>query len=239
MPDLHVVKKEVTRALAHEALAGLGCTDFGIVVLQGATSWDDAREGLAFNVTHDERDAPFAVDDDGNELTNVKVSFSDENDYLAFAWAVTAPNSPLLGLGIDLASADDFGQSHPAAERFIKLIFSDDEHRIAEELPTGDRALSYATLFGAKEASFKSTSQPLRTWYQTHDQELSFEVRHFSMTMDGTERGEQRDGAAQRAMDHMGIGHIDVHYTRVENMALVIATALAPQHDAEVTHGIS
>ena len=239
MLDLHIVQKDVTDALAHESLSGLGCTDFGIVVLRGARSWEDAREGLAFNVAHDERDAPFAVDDEGHELANVKLSFSDENDFLAFAWAVTSPSSPLLGLGIDLASADDFERTRPGAQHFIELIFSDAEHRIARELHVDDPALSYATLFGAKEASFKSTAQPLRTWYQTHNHELAFEVRHFSMTEDGTERGEQRDGAAQRAMEQMGIGRIDVHYACVEGMALVVATALAPQHGSEVTYGIS
>lgn len=234
MPDLHVVSKEITEALSHEALDGLGCSDFGITVLRGAQSWDNAREGLAFTIGHDERDAPYAVDSDGNELTNVKLSFSDEGDYLAFAWAVTTPGSPLLGLGIDLASADDFKETRVGAERFIRLIFSDAEHRIARDIQTDDPAFSYATLFGAKEASFKSTAQPLRSWYQSHNRELAFEVRHFSMTEPGIERGEQRDAAAQHAMDHLGIGSINVYHTRVEGMALVIATALAPQESAEV-----
>ena len=84
-----------------------------------------------------------------------------------------------------------------------------------------------AALFAAKEAAFKSTAHPLRVWYQDHDDELLFEVRHFCMEELGAERGTARNGAAQAAMDRMGIARVVVRQAMLRDMALVTAVALA------------
>ena len=235
MPNLQVIQKDVTDALAREVFGPLDCEDYGIVVLKGVTSWSDAAEALPFRISHDEREAPFVIDDEGREQSDIKISFSDENDYIACAWARTKVGSRLLGVGIDLASTDDFGDK-PAAQRFISLLFSDREHEIAREAYEADPSFAYAMLFGAKEAAFKATAQPLRTWYDTRDEELAFEVRHFSMVDPGIERGEQRNGSAQHAMDRMGVSLISIHHVPLDGMALVVATALSRLGEPEVSH---
>lgn len=98
---------------------------------------------------------------------------------------------------------------------------------LVDTLAPKDPVYAKAALFAAKEAAFKATAAPLRRWYETHNDELLFEVRHFVMEEPGIERGTGRNAAAQAAMDRMGIGRIVVQHTQVCGMALVTAVALA------------
>ena len=235
MPQLQQIASSVTDALAHKVFGRLGCEEYGVVVMRGASSWGTHESGiltlptpygsLALNIAYDEREAPYVVDDTGRERTDLLISLADEGDLIVCAWARVGAESPLLGVGIDLASTTDFDE-RPSQQRFIRLLFGETEHQLVAEGWPDDSALGYATAFGAKEAAFKATARPLRSWYEAHDEELAFEVRHFSMTSAHTVRGERRNAAAQRAMDKMGIGRIKVSYTQVEGGALVVAVAL-------------
>lgn len=236
MPELREMSPKTTSELADATFADLGCTDYGVVVLGGATSWGTHETGtltlpcrdgiLELRIAYDEREAPYVVDECGRERQDVLVSLSDEGTCLACAWAIVGDESPLLGVGIDLAETRDF-DDRSVAQQFIKLLFCEREHELVRAgWPTAP-SMGYATAFGAKEAAFKACARPLRAWYDTHDEELSFDIRHFSLVEAHTARGEQRNGAAQKAMDRMGIARMDVQYAVVDGKALVVATARA------------
>ena len=241
MPTPHAIQQDALDALANAAFGGLGCEDFGIVVLQGARSWNAHQRGgiqlphgdatLDLRIAYDEREAPFVCDETGHELPGLLLSLADEGDFLACAWARVPHGSPIVGVGVDLASTYDFGD-HPASDRFVRLLFTPREHELAPQVVTDDVPLAYATEFGAKEAAFKSLAHPLRTWYRTQQEELAFEVRHFAMDSTRTVRGDARNAAAQAAMERMGISRIEVNHAEVRGMALVVAKALrAPAED--------
>lgn len=236
MPKLEHIGREATDALARAAFGSLGCADYGVVIMAGASSWGTHDTGrlvlphqggdVSFMVSYDEREAPYATDETGREKTRVMLSLSDEDKALACAWACTNEGSPLLGVGVDLCSAADFDTS-PSAQRYIDLLFSEQERALVQATWPDDLALGYATAFGAKEAAFKATAQPLRAWYRSHQEELAFEVRHFGLVSAHEARGELRNGAAQAAMRKMGIARIQVSYVKLGDAALVVACALS------------
>lgn len=201
-----------------------------IAIVRGQTSWGAHNTGyvrfpyrseeVSLPILYDDREAPYVPGD------KTMVSLSDEADYCACAWKTEQPDSRLVGVGIDLASRDDFGP-RPGTERFIKLIFSDRERELAQQISPRDLPYAYAVLFGAKEAAFKATARALRMWYSEHTEPLEYEVRDFGMVDISLVRGELRRGAAQRALDLMGIECIAVTYQRLDNMALVVAGAYA------------
>lgn len=238
MDCVQQVGAEVTEGLARKAFGGLGCAASGVVVLRGAQSCGAHENGfielpmpdgqLTVRIGYDEREAPYAVDAAGRERRDLLLSLSDEGDCLACAWAETTEGSRVVGVGVDLCAREHFRERETPRRRDLSLLlFTEGERELLEGLCPGDPELGKAVLFAAKEAAFKATAAPLRRWYETHDEELSFEVRHFVMEEPGLERGTGRNGAAQAAMDAMGIERIEVHHTEVCDMALVCAVALA------------
>lgn len=236
MPRLEPVESPAADALAHAAFDGLGCEDFGIAIARGASSWGTRETGaieipradttLQLGILHDEREAPYVVGSDGHEAEQTLVSLTDEGETLACAWVRTRPGSPLLGIGVDLASSSDF-DDRPFTQRFIELVFSDAERELVRTTWPDNLTIGYATVFGAKEAAFKATAAPLRTWYRSHDEKLGYEVRHFCLVSEHEAKGIMRNAAAQRAMEKMGVKRIVVHYTQTDDLALVVAAALA------------
>lgn len=210
--------------------------DLEVVVCDGMRDWGAHESGelrlplgtktVAFPIAYDERDAPFVVDEDGDEREEELISLSDEGWRVACAWVHAHAGSSIRGVGVDLAASADFAP-RPGSETLIRAMFSERERELARELYPDDLPLAYATLFGAKEAAFKATAQALRSWYRAHSEALEYEVRDFCMTEPGVERGEMRRGAAQAALDRMGIARIEVRYAALDDMALVVAVALA------------
>jgi hypothetical protein len=220
---------------AQTCFAGLGCRDFGVVVEDGRDAWelsdggriDVAHEGglLSLFIEHDERGGPFAADAHGAERRHLLLSLSDEDGRLACAWAEVDDDSPLLGVGVDLCSAKRL-VPRTDGRVIARLVLHEDERHLAHVLCPGDDPMGYAMLFAAKEAAFKACAAPLRRWYEAHDEELRFDLRHFVMRAPGLERGDGRNGAAQRAVELMGIKRIQTHHTVVDGQALVIGLAL-------------
>lgn len=237
MPKLARIDDAAIGELDRQTFSQLDCLEHGLVVMRGARSWGAHESGcidvptssetLRLALAYDEREAPFVVDENGHEHTDMLVSLTDEEDYVACAWARVKPGSSLVGVGVDLSAASHFAP-RPASHRrhdLAQLLFTEDERTLLPALGNDDQ-LAKATLFAAKEAAFKSTAAPLRTWYRSHDEQLLFEVRHFVMTEPGVERGVGRNQAAQRAMDRMGIRQIIVRHATVRDMSLVTAVAL-------------
>ena len=237
MHELERIETPAINALDEETFMGLACADHGIVVLRGASSWGARRRGyielptstgtLRVPLAYDEREAPYVVDDEGNERTNMLISLTDEEDVIACAWARREGPSALMGVGVDLSAMSHFAERPATSTRrdLSLLLFTPEERTLIPALDE-DELVAKAKLFAAKEAAFKSCAQPLRTWYRCNSQRLLFEVRHFVMEDVGIERGTGRNGAAQEAMYLMGIGYIVVHTARVGSMALVAAVAL-------------
>ena len=119
---------------------------------------------------------------------------------------------------------DDFDGDRGAHYR--KLLFTDRDRKVVESGWSDKPEEGYAFAFSAKEAAFKACAAPLRTWYATHDEELSFDLRGFEL--DGTHRatGTARRGEAQRAMDAMGITRIELSTLTFEAYVLTFAFAL-------------
>lgn len=201
-----------------------------VVVVRGKSSWGARDSGhielphdgkrLALPICYDEREAPFVPGDE------VLVSLSDEGMRCACAWTRRRSGSSLVGIGVDLSDTAPFGD-RPGTDRLIDCLFSPWERELARRISPNDLSYAYAVLFGAKEAAFKATAPALRVWYATHDEPLIFEVRDFGMVDVGLERGELRRGAAQAALDRMGIRRLEIAYTKVDGMALVLACARA------------
>lgn len=242
MPELTRIDSPALERLDRETFAGLGCLEHGIVILKGAESWATREQGyleiptqsgpLRIRMDHDEREAPYALTTKGGEDTTLLVSLTDDSNHIACIWARVKPDMPLLGVGIDLVAPRDFERQIGTKHRksLNELLFTEQERALMPQLDCPNATMGYATLFGAKEAAFKATASPLRRWYDSHDEELLFEVRHFVMVEPGIERGIGRNGAAQAAMDRMGIDRIVLKHAIVEDMALVTAVALACTH---------
>ena len=242
MSELTRIDSPALERLDKETFAGLGCLEHGIVVLEGAESWATRERGqleiptqsgsFLVRIDHDEREAPYALTPEGAEDTTLLVSLTDDSNHIACVWARVTPGMSLLGVGIDLVASRDFERQIGTKHRksLNELLFTEQERALMPQLDCPSPTMGYATLFGAKEAAFKSTAAPLRRWYDSHDDELLFEVRHFVMVEPGIERGIGRNGAAQAAMDRMGIDRIALKHAIVEDMALVTAVALACTH---------
>lgn len=236
MPRLVTVGGTQTAQLSRQAFGTLDCHECGVVVLRGADSWGAHERGYIelphaegmrrVGIAYDEREAPYAVDNEGREDKRFLLSLSDEDDYLACAWVRVGEDSPLLGVGIDLSAAEHFKERTHGRD-LSRLLFTPEELTLEPELGASDLKLAYAALFASKEAAFKATAAPLRRWDDDHDERLRFEVRHFVMERPGIERGTGRNAAAQDAMDAMGIARIEVRHVEIADMALVVATALA------------
>ena len=221
--------------LVNEVRECCGCSEIGLVALSGSSSWRDCEDGLtsliaadaslAPPVTHDERHAPYLQGPSGNERRDLLLSLSDEGEMLAAAWARPGEDSPLLGLGIDLCAASRFEPRSGRHDR-ARLLLTERERALAPSIWPNNLPLAHATLFAAKEAAFKATAAPLRRWYESHDDELRYGVRHFVMEEPLVERGTGRDGAAQQALDALGIARIEVRYAQLYGMAIVVACAL-------------
>ncbi len=223
-------------ALEHELRALCTCTEISLAAFSGASSWKDCEERLtsliaadafpALSLAHDVRHAPYLQNPSSGECRNLLLSLSDESDRLAAAWARAEEDSPLVGLGIDLCAAVRF-ETRPGRRDRAQLLLTERERALAPSLWPDNLPLAHATLFAAKEASFKATAAPLRRWYEEHDDELRYGVRHFVMDEPLAEHGTGRDGAAQRAIEAMGIARIEIRYARLDEMAIVTACALA------------
>ena len=222
--------------LDRQTFAGRGCVEHGIVVLKGAASWGahergyievpvDAGCAFRLPLAYDERKAPYACTDDGREDCQLLVSLADQQDVLACTWARVSSDSPVAGVGIDLVAQSRLAQ-RPSGRDPARLLLTEGERAIAAHHTPDHRLTILAALFGAKEAAFKSTAAPLRRWYDTHSDELRYEVRHFVMEEPGFERGTGRDGAAQQAIDRMGIARIAVQHCALDGMVIVTAVAL-------------
>ena len=242
MPSARALGDPAIARLERATFAGLGCAEHGLVVLQGARSWQAHERGyielpheggtLRVPLSYDEREAPLAVDDDGRERTDLLLSLTDEDDRIACLWARVEPGSPVLGVGVDLCDEAHFAprparaDGRPASDLSL-LLFTEGERALLPTLEPDRPQLAKAVLFAAKEAAFKATASPLRRWYDRHSDELLFEVRHFVMEEPGLERGTGRNAAAQAALDRMGVGRIVVRHAALGPVALVTAVALA------------
>ena len=213
---LHATHSKLACGVELTSVGQWGCQDERCIPLS---------DGRTLEIVHDERGGPVVLDEKGQWDDSVLVSLTDEGDCVACAWARIAEGSPVVGLGIDLASEADFAGGR--GERFVPLLFSARERELVPRLFPDDLALGYAFAFSAKEAAFKSCAAPLRRWYQTHDEELSFDVRSFELVDRAREDGTARKGEARRAMDQLGIERIELARMALGPRALTIALALA------------
>lgn len=213
----HTGWTDEARGLLAEMLRGKGCAEYGVAVTP-------RHEGqYAFRVTNDRRGAPYVVDDTNTEVADTLVSFSDEGGLYACAWVKLDKHSPLVGLGIDLVDAGEFRETE-RGDFLVHALLFDDEARLACELHPEDTPLGYAFAFGAKEAAFKATSQPLRAWCQRHGRGLFFEVRDFALATDGA-----HEIGVRRAVDvfsALGIDRIELGHVMLGDLVFVVALAL-------------
>ena len=186
--------------------------------MQASSAASDGNQGPASELT--------VASDDPAEQRDLLISLTDQGNTIACLWARLPQATRIKGIGIDLTASKRFAKRPGGRRDLATLLLTEQERSLAHRIASHDLPHGYATLFAAKEAAFKATAAPLRTWYRTHDEQLRFEVRHFVMEELGVERGTGRDGAAQRAMDLMGIERIVIHHVRLGDMALVTAVAL-------------
>lgn len=223
--------------LDQDTFAGLACADHGLVVLRGADSWGAHERGFIeipdacgvrrIALSYDERGGPYALGAHGEEQPDLLVSLTDEKGLIACCWAHVPASSPIVGLGVDLCEVARFRDRPHAKHRDIaELLLTPQERELVCAISEEHPLYAKAVLFAAKEAAFKATAAPLRRWYDAHDEQFLYGVRHFVMEELGLERGTWRNGAAQAAMDAMGIDHIQVRWALVEDMALVTAVAV-------------
>ena len=78
------------------------------------------------SVGHDDREAPFVPDDGDGEEPGFLISITDEDPERLCAVVRVAEDSDVLGVGIDLASTEDWTQDE-RGERFAELLFTEHE----------------------------------------------------------------------------------------------------------------
>ena len=180
------------------------------------------EDGEVGCLTHDEREAPYM-----ENASDLLVSLTDEKGIAVCAWACPQADSALMGLGIDLASVEDFAGERGAT--FNYLLFSKHERRLVASRyeESGRMEYGYAMAFSAKEAAFKACAAPLRTWYAAHDDPLEFEVREFELVDFSHVRGTLRRAEAQRAMGLMGVQTIALSHVELPGAVMTVAFALA------------
>ena len=199
------------------AIGPLGCLRLQIVV--------DPLEPLQ-TIAHDDRGGPFAVGPDGREAEGTLLSVTDEEGCLLHVWAWPEHDSLIVGLGVDLASTADFGGS-PEDQQLAELLFTAHERELVQELWPACPSLGYASAIAAHEAAFKSTARPLRQWYESHSEELFFEVMDFALVSPNRVTGDARNGRASKAFERLGIDRIEVAFAELDGMAFALAVALA------------
>ena len=223
--DFLRAQREADELLA-TALAPYGAS--GWVRMAPAGAWNAGDERLipqlgggTLRIVHDERGAPYALTAAGEEDKGLLVSLTDEGDVVACAAARVGTPSDLVGIGIDLASPEDFAGERGA--RFNRLIFSEHEQALAHAL-ADDEATGFAFAFSAKEAGFKACSAPLRRWYDNRDEVLEFDLTQFELADDHAVQGTLRHAHAARAMERMGIS---LWVVRREICGFALSIALA------------
>lgn len=215
--SFHASFEREAYASIRDALAAYDVHSCGVDVLP-------EKRDIGVTVTHDDRGAPLVAYANGQENEKLLISASDETDLVVLCWAELEGESELVGLGVDVVPIDDFAGERGA--RLCKLLFTERD-RAAVESGWADRLEEgYAFAFSAKEAAFKACAAPLRTWYATHDEELSFDLRGFEL--DGAHRstGTARHGEAGRAMDKMGIARVELTTLSFEGYILTFAFAI-------------
>lgn len=221
---------EVVRVAAHDLAHFFPkelVSAYGIEVEpEGAWGPREARtlplsDGTTARLTHDEREAPFVMD-----APELLVSLSDEKGVAVCVWARPREGSALVGLGVDLASVEDFAGER--GDTFNHLLFSKHEQRLVASRyeEAGRTEYGYAMAFSAKEAAFKACAAPLRTWYAAHDDLLEFEMREFELEDLSHARGTLRRAKAQWAMDHMGIRTVVLKHAELPEAVMTVAFAL-------------
>lgn len=230
--DSAYILREAEHTL-EELLAPYGIERCGVILMppdrwQSGADHHVTRPHLpSLHLVHDEREAPYATATGQSATTHplpTHVSITDEQGLVLVAWAEPAEDAHVLGLGTDLASTSDFAGHR--GETFNHLLFTERERKVASAIAPEREELACAFAFSAKEAAFKACAAPLRRWYLTHDEELSFEVRDFELTDAYQETGSARKGDATRAMEALGISSIRLGRTTIEDMALTFAVAL-------------
>lgn len=192
------------------------------IIDAGGLSAFGRERGIA--IAHDRRGAPVAMRADGTEDTKLLVSLTDEAELTLCAWTQRRDGSPVLGVGIDLVDLGDF--SGERGEFLSGLILTERDRAVAREAWPKQPELGWAFAFSAKEAAFKACAAPLRRWYETHDEELAFDLRGFELADARHAQGSARRGEAGRAMGAMGIARIELCCERRENYLVTCALAL-------------
>ena len=200
-----------------DALSGHAILACGVI--------DDTRAFPAYE--HDEREAPFAVDEEDGELCEVLVSITDEGADRLLAWVRVPEGSDVAGVGIDLCSAEDFLEDE-RGNSFVDLLFTPGEKELIEHME-GSIPMRRARVFSAKESAFKSCAAPLRRWYDSHNEELFFEAMDFELGENRTAGGfdrPRRGNRVDKALASMDIGHIEVSFSQYRGMAFCVAVAV-------------
>ncbi len=213
----HTDWTSAARGLLAKMLQDKGCDEFDVSVVSGH------EEQCPFGIAHDRRGAPYVVDASSAEVAGTLVSFSDEEGTCASAWIKKGAQSPVVGLGIDLVDISAF-REQGRGDFLVHALLFDDEARLARELHPEDAPLGYAYAFGAKEATFKATSQPLRAWCRRHGRGLFFEVRDYALATDGT-----HEMGVRRAVDvfsALGIDRVELGHVMLGDLVFVVALAL-------------
>ena len=215
--NLHAAFEREARGTFREALAAYGVHSCGVDVLP-------EKRDVGVTITHDGRGAPLVTYANGQENERFLISASDETDLVVLCWAELEGETDLVGLGVDVVPIDDF--SGDRGTRLRKLLFTERDREVVERAWTEELEEGYAFAFSAKEAAFKACAAPLRAWYATHDEELSFDLRGFELDSERRATGTARRGEAQRAMDAMGITRIELRTLTFESYVLTFAFAL-------------
>lgn len=200
--------------LLRDALAAYGIDDCGIAFGTPETPV----------ISHDRRGAPFAVDERGVEIRELLVSDTDEGDERILAWARVPQDSEVVGLGIDLASTEDF-QEDCTGNRFSQYMLTGGERFLVRDMDC-PVPVARTRVFAAKESGFKSTSAALRRWDATRDELLRFGVRDFELKSGSIVRGTARKWAAEKACARIGVGDIVVSFCMHKDMVFCVAVAL-------------
>ena len=110
---------------------------------------EDTKLTSAFKINHDKNGAPYVKIGGMHNNEHILLSLTDEQNYTAGAAIWIKPYSTICGIGIDLASIDDFIDT-PKNQIFFKKMFTEEELQYVSGFPKEEAPYKMACIFSAK-----------------------------------------------------------------------------------------
>lgn len=192
---------------------------------------EDTKLTSAFKINHDKNGAPYVKIGGMHNNEHILLSLTDEQNYTAGAAIWIKPYSTICGIGIDLASIDDFIDT-PKNQIFFKKMFTEEELQYVSGFPKEEAPYKMACIFSAKEASLKSIAAKIRIMDPKNLMKLPGKFVDFAIHFSDGKIEATPQGKTLETVKLLGINRIKITQKLIEDMAFSIALAFSDRKDS-------